>query len=439
MNTKISRSMLNTAWVWLLFFSFAYEKPILQLSSLDKANPRLFDLVIGIGLCLFFDRIKKPNNPILAYWALIVLWFSIVVVLHLLIYSTPWEYERFSLYFLFEYYKELLVVVLLLSVPRSDYNVETIMSAIICAGLFVSIYCFFELTLGSSEITISSGAVLKKGDGLVWGPYTGSYFEIAVFLPISAGICLCKALVGSAQKRNTFLFLSIAISWPIFFTGSRTAIFLWAMTVLLIIFMASRKNITAVLFLSITGVMVYVLTSNYLPQFDVSQIGTISRMQGIEEYGGSNSIYERVVSFLNFDASNYDRETIYILGSGFYISPIDNHYRIGFGVHNIYLFPLEQAGIIGLLLFLLFLAKVFTTLSKSIAITRRGSVEYWFCVTVAIYIASSLVIGMSGHTFWRGFSTYNINSLRILLIVSAYVLASDYARGSRSFNRVGPR
>lgn len=410
-------------WIWLLFFSFAYEKPVFIISSLDKVNPRLFDLVLLMGIFLIFNKKIKYKNPVFRQWALIVFWFTIVVTLGAIFYPFTWTVKKFMFYFLFEYYKGLLAIFIFLNIPKKYYSLETIVNALIAGGIFVASYCVYEFNAGISEVIVTGDNILRKPAGMVWGPYIGSYFEIAVFIPMAFSISFVLTLYNKGKNKILMTIVTLFISWPALFTGSRTAIFLLLLTFTIIILMSLKKSIWMLLTLAILFTGTMTLTNKLDLFFNVNENETLGRMEYLEEGNNSDSILNRILLIASYSFDGYDQEnTLPAIGAGFYVAPVNGVYRVGYGVHNIYLFPMEQAGIIGLVLFLLFIFVSIKVLRKGLRQLDNNSLSYWFVVAVYSYFVASLLIGISGHTFWRGFGTYNFNTLRILLLVVASMI-----------------
>ena len=77
-NATIFGCRLKILWVYTFILGFAYEKPIFYVTSLDRLNPRLFDILIVIGVILFWKDIFKPNKfpKSIGYWKWLVIWFG---------------------------------------------------------------------------------------------------------------------------------------------------------------------------------------------------------------------------------------------------------------------------------------------------------------------------------------------------------------------------
>jgi len=148
---------------------------------------------------------------------------------------------------------------------------------------------------------------------------------------------------------------------------------------------------------------------------------TIQRLESMEETD-FNSIQARITNFLNFDITSYEEGGILMpfIGGGFYVAPVNGNFRIDYGVHNIFLFSFEQAGLLGFILFISVLITSNRQLRKGIKLFKKNKgVEFIFLTAVFSYFIASLIIGIAGHTFWRGFATNNMNTLRLAILIIA--------------------
>ena len=431
---KINRYQV---WIWLIFFSFAYEKPIFIISSLDKINPRLFDLLLLIGFFITLKKRSVYNNRIFKQWAMIIIWFTFVTLVGASLFPFPWDIKQFMFYFLFEYYKELLAIFILLKIPKTYYSINTIISAIIIGGIFVASYCVIELNVGIEDVIISDIKTISKPPGMVWGPYIGSYFEIAVYIPLAFSFSLAMLIYSKGINKIWLALITLFIAWPILFTGSRTAIFLALLSAAIIVIQSLKRSIWTLLILGFFLTIAIALTGKFDLFFNSDQNETLNRIESLEESDSNDavddSILSRVLLFKDFNIDNYDvKEALPVLGAGFYVAPTEGGYRIGYGIHNIYLFPVEQAGVIGIILFVMFIFVSIRILKNGLKELDKNSQLFWFVSAVYAYFIASLLIGISGHTFWRGFTTYNFNTLRILLLVVSSMIIENHEKNTIS-------
>ena len=438
-NNFFNLSSINkfNLWIWLFFFSFAYEKPLFIISSFDRINPRLFDLVLLLGLPFLLKNRKIYIIPVLKQWVIIIMWFTFVVLIGALYFPIAVDVKIFMFYFLFEYYKGLLAIYIFLNIPKKYYSVQTIMSALIAGGLFVALYCVYELRLGVTETFVTGDIFITKPAGTVWGPYIGSYFEIALFVPLAFSIAFIKALYSKGQVRILLFVLAFFISWPVFFTGSRTAIFLFLLTLLGIILLIFKKSLLTfflLIFVSISTLFFMDQTSFFS---NPTENYTLDRLISLEADSHEDSIFNRISLGMNFSLSNYDYgNAMPYIGGGFYVAPVDGMPRVGYGIHNIFLFPFEQSGLIGLILFMIFIYVTIRTFRAGLKRLDKNSLIYGFIVALYSYFIASFLMGISAHTFWGGFSTYNFNHLRIILLVVVSMIVYDHMKLRKSISKV---
>lgn len=409
------------ALLWLIVISFSYEKPLMLLTNYDRFNPRLFDFALIIGIFVTCKTKSFYKDTIFVRWALIIFWFVICTIFGLVFYDFPVNIKYFMIFYLIEYIKGLALLFIFLRIPRATYSINTIIYPLIVGSVFVSFYCVIEYFIGIDEVALKDSLTFKKPKELVWGPFNVSYLHIANYLPLGCTILLSKFLYTN-KNRVLWLVLWLFVCWPIFFTGSRTIIFLCLISFSLVLLFSIKKR---KLFRNI--LLCVALPTFILPFTSVLEDNyTINRLQSFESgerQGSNNSIGERMLYAVNFDIEHYDQATyLPLFGGGFYVAPIDGNYRVSFGFHNIYIFALEQSGLIGLVLFLGFLIAFIAKTNRFLR-NNRNDPYFWFVLAIFSYIISLFVIGWSGHTFWRGFATGNINTLRIFIciVVSCYI------------------
>ena len=142
-----------------------------------------------------------------------------------------------------------------------------------------------------------------------------------------------------------------------------------------------------------------------------------------EIYGDSqNSILSRVVPSFPINAYMFDGLLVPFIGAGFYVAPVNDEfdslrYRVGYGIHNSYLFAFEQGGSLVFVLFILFL--IFSIRYLNRGRKSRSLVDRQFALALSAYMAFLLVNAFAGQAFWRGFETGNYNTYVVLLLVIA--------------------
>lgn len=414
------REKVLRAWLLFLIASFAYEKPILNLTSFDRLNPRLFDVATITGLLILPMVFKtKVFNPVFRTYRNMIIWFGVCCVLTLLVYQFPVNMNVYVLFYYVNYLQELFVVYLAVKICYEILPIKAINILFVCIGLYLFVYAFFEYKFGvAGQVEYAPGKFIQKPAGVVWGPFGNTYFQISNYLPFVVVMIFSYASTFRGAKRMGLIGVSILAGWPLLYTGSRTGLSL-LLGVVFIFILLRYKTVYAlgisIVLLAFCGIVFYKFSN-------ADEYNTISRGVSQEDEHSANSIENRVLLFEDFDMQSYAKGGAFVpyFGGGFYVAPRNNGFRVGYGFHNIYVFPFEQAGILGVVFFYLFIRASLRGLWKSKRIVKNKiSYEYMFLLSVISYWVASLLIGVAGHTFWRGFATNNLNTLRILTLVIA--------------------
>jgi len=436
-SNNLKAGSLANIWMVLLLLSFSYDKALIQITPYDRFNPRLFDIatILGIIWYLNLKHFKLYPNKVFTSYKKIILWFAVCVILGLFLYPFPMHVNLYSLYFLLRYFQELLVLYfVLIFISKYEINYDSLFKILILGGVFVSIYCFIEYQNPVEEVfKLANGDTLIKPPGFIWGPFTASYFQIANYSPIIGLLTVSYALKQQVNKQWFYLLISLFVLWPSLYSGSRTGVgFVFIMFLIAAILeVRYRKIFIVVLLLVIVFFIFNYSRLNYLLIHSDNE--TIQRTIELQAGSGHDSISTRFQAFFTWFKiiPSYIYSGIFLpfIGAGFYVAPIDGYFRIGYGWHNIFIFVIEQAGVVGLWLFFKFLFKTYKVLKKAYNQLSKQSAEYWFKFTVYIIFLSIILTGVSGaHVFWRGFATGNFNSFRLIILLIAAQPKSSYSR-----------
>ena len=420
-------SLMNI-WIVLLIFSYSYDRPIFILSDIDRFNPRLFDVATIIGFIWLLSKgpFTKALNPIYKSYLKLVLWFIICTIMGIIFYNFPQKINGYSIFFAAKYLQELFLCFLLIKyLNHHKINYDKLFKLIIFGGVFVSVYCLFEFqSMGLKIIELTSEVTVTKTKGFIWGPFRMSYFQIANYSPIVGFITLCYSITKKGSEKYIYMFISLFIFFPAFVCGSRAAVGL----VLILLLVASLIELKFRKFL-LFFISLFLLLTIFFPEIIFNFITntdnvTVNRINNMGEMNSQNTILERFnhifIWFYKIKEYAYSGLFVPVFGGGFYVAPMNGLYRVGFGWHNIYLFAIEQAGVVGLFLFIKFCKKVLISLRNKRTQLKKYTNEYWFVFAVRVMFISILVIGIFGsHSFWNGFSTGNFNSFRLTLIILA--------------------
>jgi hypothetical protein len=411
-------------WLCGLILSFSYEKPLLYLTSYDRTNPRLFDVFAIIGIIVALqNRQSGTYVPVsYQYWKTLVLWFCVCAVVWSVSSLLPFEYARFSIFFAGMYLVGFFVISCAIMIPINEEQKKILLMVSVFGGVFVAIYCTYEYLTGGTEIQILDDKSVAISEGTLVGPFGVSYFQLVQHQCLS--FCMACALAArekKAFKRLAWGAVALFISWPLFFSGSRTglALFVVSLLVLFVLNKELRKMLTTIF---IFLIIVFAFAGNSIQdQFMSGRTG-----QRLQDYSdGGNSISSRVSMFQNFDITSYtwSGAVVPFIGAGFYVAPIYvkevPQYRVDYGFHNIYIFAFEQSGVVGLILFLAFLR--YTLKGLSTLRSSGSEIDRFFAYALTAFIIAEMVSGFFGQIFWRGFGTGNFNTYLILMLVLASI------------------
>lgn len=430
-----SRFSLSNIWMILLLYSFSYDKPIITLTAVDRFNPRLIDFALLLGLIWFFsgDKINTIVNPVYKYYKRLIFVFIATTFLSMMVYNFPSFMNGYSLYYLVKYIQELLICFLFIQfLSRYNVDYDTILKCLIIGGIFVFLYSLNEFFADEmAEIEIAPGKYVQKPFGLIWGPYTISYFQLANYSPIISFIALTYGLNHKGIERVIYVTLACLISLPSFFCGSRTA-FGFILVLLMVASLFNKKYryflggfvlvISLILLFNIAWFKNFFITDN-------QTVDRLTRMENMESLE-FNSVLGRLMHLVTWFKMipYYALNGVFmpVVGAGFYVAPIHGSFRIGYGWHNIFIFAIEQSGIFGFFFFIKFLKKTHKILNLQIG--RLSSIsEESIVFSSKIIFYAIIIMGVFGaHSFWLGFATGNFNTLRLLLfLLSSHIIISN--------------
>lgn len=387
----------------LFFISFFYELPLWQF-SFDRINPRLFDIVFIFGIIKYWKYIfdKEKESSILKVWRYLLITFSICSIYWTLF--VPFNISLFSLLAICRYWQSYILIKI---VVKINPDLDIVCKVSFLGLLFVSIWCFFEYQNpvtkdGLYEVTPGQFVAVPKN--AIFGPLSPNYFHIGQLVPLASILSLAYAL----KKQNIYLIIgALVLSWPVLFVGSRTSLGLSLLSILFFCWFNKKKlRVMALVFFAF---LMIVFSGNYIYDSLLNNSLTFQRTVELEK-GDRNTIEGRMEISEHFLGMNYDAtfsEKI-LLGTGFNISPVNRgHYRIGYGIHSLYLYPLEQGGILAFIIFIIFIIKIFKSL-------RPKDI---YSSAVFSYFIAMLIVGVGAHNFWREFGSGNINTYILVCFI----------------------
>ena len=415
MRINWDREKLKIYWLYALILGFAYERPIVFLGSIDRLNPRIYDLLMVFGIFFFGKDLLKTNVlPIpIKTWKNLIVWFLICALIWS-IFLLPIHVGVFSVFFALRYTLGVATLYLVVSTPITQEVKKNIHKLIIFGGVFVAVFSLNQYFNPNKTFELAEGKLVTQFQDIVTGPFGVTYFHIAQFSGLSFIFALNYALdMKTNFKKMIWVGLSFFISWPMFFSGSRTALGYFVLGFILMSIFKLKFLLQSSL-VAIVGVFLMLLLGyNSEKLITTENSVTMERLQYSE---GHNSISNRLDSWgVDFSSYEYGGLVVPFIGGGFYVAKSSGHYRIGYGRHNNYIFIIEQSGLPGLYLFLLFLYQM---VKGTNWIRKYGNDEdSVFAQSTLIFLISTLIISVAGQIFFRGFNSNNMNTY--ILVVFA--------------------
>ncbi|MHC4075439.1 MAG: hypothetical protein ACYSRZ_03375, partial [Planctomycetota bacterium] len=314
-------------WLCGLILSFCYEIAIVQPTTLDRVNPRLFDIAFLIGVCTVLPGLKRSNPlpRIFKTWAWLVAVFTVCALIW-----TIWLPVReigFSLFYLAKYLEGLLAIYMVARIPLTAHQKKIIHSLVIVGGIVVATYAIPEyLSGGASRVLVEKAdKEVHHQEGHLFSCLAASYFHVGWFCAMVSAMTL--VFFQSAKNfvsKFVCLGLGLFISWPALFCGSRSAAGMVFMTWILL-FVLGKASFKAIVIVLIMGLLIF----SFVATPKTTLYGTLleksssfQRFQVIEEKGGGNTIIDRLKFFFP-DLSLYRWQgwRIPFIGAAFYVAP----------------------------------------------------------------------------------------------------------------------
>lgn len=410
-------------WVCLLFLSFTYDRPVLQVLGFLRADPRPFDFVFAAFLVYAFSSRAALKGRFATGWymkrplGLLLGWACVVVMCQSL--WIPWEYERFSVFYLFRYFQLYAAVWLVATSSLTDAQRRGVLTVFLVTIVIISsigalqyygtiptfqytryhtIREYADTDVAEQNIHITS----TLGFHYV---YLGAYSVLGIFLAFLlllserrkyqytllcwaaiiaglVGLVVSQALSGYGTLAIGFVLVAYLLTqtrsnlWHRYFAAA----FLVALLTIAVYWLAPR-TVTAGFAKMWKATISATTTSEYDPH------------NPLQRFGGH-------ASYLGYYLTDSGSQEL-LFGRGFYAARgIGGERRIGYGLHDTILFMLEQAGPIG---FLLGLNLIWTFIAKPWKQMRLKTSDNFsrICGSVMFAWAVALIIaGQAGQIFW---------------------------------------
>jgi len=418
-------------WLCLLVASFCYEIPLYIATPYDRANPRLFDIVLLIGLLTVSPRFwwHEANSSVVSLWTRVVLVFCFCACVWTVLWL-PWEQGQFSLFFAAKYLEGLLAVRLVDGIPLSPKQKRNLLHLFLAGAIFVTVYSIpqYLSTSTTTAIDLTPEKSISIVRGTILGPLGRTYFHIAQFSILAMSLSFaCACTEKRIAKTWIYLFVGSLVAWPATVCGARVGLLGVMFVILFYLLISSLFRRAAVAAIPLVLLGVYVFQADHSKHFSLADSSlSFERLVDLENdtQNYDKSLDGRLKNaLLNFRLSDYQFGGLLLplFGGGFYVAPVVEggslRYRVDYGVHNIYVFAFEQGGTAALILFLFFMIKCFRKLSS---LRRTAEPETaTFALGMLCFLTITAIAGMAGQIFWMGFGTVHFNVCVLVMVVIA--------------------
>lgn len=455
MNSRLSRQQQSDGdarrsdfiAVCVLLVSFCYELPIANIFPYSRLNPCPFDLACLFALGLRLSTPRRIFRERRTHWILPPLWAYVAACtwasLITVLYLVPISYGLSSLYFLLRHFQVLLAVWLVATSRLSLQQVQTAIGVFLLASLIPLIagLLIHTAVLHVPHTTASGDVVLVSGDRI--RSVFNSYVQYSMHSLLVLSLCYWLLILSPCSRG--WLRVMAVLCAPFAFLG------LWLsesragpLGLAVIVVLASIRSLarpaswtTKSLAMALLVLVVsYFTIADLLPAEKTARFRSATGWSLHEDdpafSSGSNAIENRLAVGPVGIAGHYHYHgpAFLLYGTGFYLSDFEGTIRRGYGIHDIHVFPLEQAGLPG---FFAGLWLLWRLLKMSLEQSRdahspsaKGAGEVMLCWYVMITI-----IGLGGQVFWY-FGSFG-NWWALQLVVTVLLLPSSQPRKNPVF------
>lgn len=404
---------LNGFEMFLLCFlmaSFAYEIPLAYLTSRYRLNPRLFDVaalsLIGYWVLFGAGRGWKItlDNLLLKPWLTLVGVFCFMAFFTIIF--VPFNLFMFSGWFALRYVFMSVLLLIVLSAPLTEVQKRRLLWIALLGGTWVSFYGLLQLLgIASNVRVLPTGFEVEDiAEGAINSTLGVSYFHTGQFGVISGIIGMTLFRTCKGFQRTVAGVLGPFAMIPAVTSGSRAGFI--GLLVALVALGSQREYRKYLTTFVMTGVVAAVISFAYAGSL------TEARQQTGAATSAENRFLQGAITIQKVQDTVGPR--LWLLGGGFYVTPIGANHRIGFGVHNIFLFPLEQAGLFGFAASIWVWWRLLNSLRPRSRI-GENTTDAYFRTGMFAYLVSLFVVGWGGQIFWLGFGNENLGVYQFLL------------------------
>jgi hypothetical protein len=423
-----ARALTRPGFLSLAFLiaSFAYELPLTDILPYHRVNPRLFD-VAAVWLLFywfFFGRSRgwrmDLGNAVVKPWIWITVFYGLATFASALF--IPREIYFFSLFYYAKYLEGLAVILVVSSAPLDERERRGLLKVALAGGIWVSAVAVLQYAgVLSTTRYLPDGEEIPMYAHGIYSTLGWTYFHVGMY---SVATCLIGFALFSAARsafeRQFALAGTLACVIPAIISGSRAGLLALGFSLLLVVFRSRFRR--RFLSYALLGMVLLMGAFFYLSSITKERLET----------GRGGSVAERLMHGPNtlVGALAFNGPKLLLVGGGFYVVPLPLSgnslyaksaikYRKGYGNHNIFFFPLEQAGIGAFVAAIWFWVATRKALAKAVARSRPGSLDEAFADSMRVYLVAMLIVGFAGQVFWLGFGTEHFTIYQVILFVLA--------------------
>ena len=409
---RISR--MGFAVLAFMILSFSYELPLVNLTRYDRLNPRLFDVasVLLVLYWLFAGRVSgwrlTWRNPVVKSWLIVCLFFGLATASSRL--WIPADKYPYSVFFYLKYLESMVVILLTAAAPWDEEARRKALWVALVGAQWVCLYAILQyFNIVSTHRYLPTGEMIIMFEKGIYSTLGNTYFHLGMYsvLCFLIGLTLIMSSTGLAKLFSIVMTALCVV--PAVLSGSKAGFLGLLISSILIVTEKQYRRI-----MGIAVVILCVGVGIYLYQTSVTR----ERI----ETGHGGTPMQRLMSgpLTLMEAYREHGVRLLLVGGGFYVVPIGGKYRIGYGNHNIFLFPLEQAGVGG---FLAGLWLWFSLRRGLIRASREGQGKLPVLNSLAsamkVFLYCLMIVGIAGQVFYFGFGTEHLTDYILVMFLIA--------------------
>jgi hypothetical protein len=394
--------------------SFAYEIPLVYVTNLYKLNPYLFD-VAALMLVSYWFLVGRNKgwrlslalrNPLVAPWLAVVgtfFWATIVSATWV-----PMRYYGYSVFYFLQYVEGLAVLLIVLAAPIDERAKRRLLWVALLGGTWVAFYAalqFFGI-VGTARVIPKGMEISLEGTG-IFSTLAPTYFHAGFFSVVSTLVGFAVLQSSRGLLRPVAAVLTLFCTIPAVVSGTRAAFLALGIALFAVVLQREHRRYIAT----------WMMAALVLGTVNFFYSGSIT-MDRIEGYRPVASVHDRILGPLVQIAEEMEEHfpIMAIAGGGFYVVPIGDRWRMGYGIHNLYLRPLEQGGVASFIASIWLWIRLGTHLRRRRQTPSVSALDEHFRIAMFGYFVALLIVGWAGGFFWLQGGTEHLNSYLILML-----------------------